>query len=41
MRLSRKSRNFGLFQFLQVHLAPSWFHVKVCLVASVGFFTDA
>jgi PHS family inorganic phosphate transporter-like MFS transporter len=29
-------------QFLQnIHLVPRWFHVKVCLVAGVGFFTDA
>lgn len=22
-------------------LSPSWFHAKVCVVAGVGFFTDA
>lgn len=35
--------SYALFPsfFVPSHLPHSWFHVKVCLVAGVGFFTDA
>lgn len=37
---SRTYSNSNDFIFL-AYLSPSWFHFKVCLVAGVGFFTDA
>jgi MFS transporter, PHS family, inorganic phosphate transporter len=32
---------FSILSLYAISYFCSWFHVKVCLVAGVGFFTDA